>query len=270
EKIDALISAHTHSLVDTYVRGFPVVQARSGGQAVAVVDIPLSTDGRPSGQAVAEIRPVSVAETAAHQGVDSIVRRATARVAAIVRRRYGTLAVTLTRTGSQYPLGNLVADAQRWAAKGDIAIMNNHGIRTSLPAGDVTYGTLYEVQPFANTLYSLRMTGAQVRQYLEKLLGGDEIPVHVSGITIGYNPDKPKGERILSLRLPEGRTLVDDAIYNVIVNNFMGTGGSNMGPPEGTHITPLDIVDLDALTGYVRTLPSPIAPPTENRIFIAQ
>jgi len=270
EKIDAVVSGHTHSLVDTYVKGIPVVQARYAGQAVAVLDIPLTADGKPSGEAVAEVRPVPVPATPAYPSIDSLVRRATARVAPIVNRRYGTLAVAMNRDGTQYALGNLVTDAQRWAAKGDIGIMNNRGIRANLRAGDVTYGTLFEIQPFANSLYSLRMTGAQVREYFEKLLGGDEIPVHVSGITVGYNPEKPKGQRLVSLRLPAGRTLTDDAIYNVIVNNFMGTGGSNLGPPDGVHITPLDINDLDALIDYVKTLKSPITPPAESRIFIAQ
>jgi len=270
EKVDVIVSGHTHSLVDTYVKGIPIVQARFGGQAVDVVDIPLSAEGKPVGTAVAEVRSVPVPATAPYPPVDSIVRQATARVAPIVNRRVGTLNVAMNRDGSQYALGNLLADAQRWAGKGDIAIMNNRGIRASLRPGEITYGTLYEIQPFANTMYSLRMTGAQLREYLEKLLAGDEIPVHVSGITVGYNPDKPKGQRIVSLRLPAGRTLVDDAIYNVIANNFMATGGSNMGPPEGTRITPLDIVDLDALIDYIKTQRSPLTPPTESRIFIAQ
>lgn len=270
EKVDAIVSGHTHSLVDTYVRGIPIVQARSSGQSVAVIDIPMSDEGLPSGEAVAGVRPVPVASTPPYLPVDSMVARAVARVAPIVRRRVATLATTLTRDGSQYPLGNLIADAQRWAGKGDVAIMNNRGIRANLRAGELTYGNLFEVEPFANTFYRLRMTGAQLREYLEKLLGGDEVPVHVSGITIGYDPEKPKGERITSLRLPAGRTLVDDAFYNVIVNNFMATGGSNLGPPEGTRSTPLDIVDLDALIAYVKTLRSPINAPSESRIFISQ
>jgi 2',3'-cyclic-nucleotide 2'-phosphodiesterase (5'-nucleotidase family) len=178
--------------------------------------------------------------------------------------------VALSRDGSQYPLGNLVADAQRWAGKGDIAVMNNRGIRAGVRAGEITYGELYEVQPFANTLYRVRMTGAQVREYFEKLLGGDEVLIHISGASIGYDPSRPRGSRIVSLRLSAGRTLSDDASYNVIMNNFMATGGSNMGPPRGSRSTPLDIVDLDALVDYMRTLPSPIRPPTQPRIFIRE
>ena len=270
EKVDVIVSGHTHSLLNTRVNGIPIVQARSSAQAVEVVDIPLDENGKPAGSAVAEVRPVNTSSLTAFAPVDSIVKRASQRVASIVNRRVTTIRVALNRDGSQYALGNLVADAQRWAGKGDIAVTNNHGIRANLRAGEITYGTLFEIQPFANTLYRIRMTGAQVREYLEKLIAMDELQVHVSGIAIGYNPDLSRGERITSLRLRAGRTLNENSFYNVITNNFMATGGSNMGPPAGSRLTPLNINDLDALTGYLRTLRSPITPPSENRIFIAQ
>jgi 2',3'-cyclic-nucleotide 2'-phosphodiesterase (5'-nucleotidase family) len=114
------------------------------------------------------------------------------------------------------------------------------------------------------------MTGAEVREYFEKLLGGESVGVHISGATIGYDPSKPAGSRIVSLRLADGRTLSDNGTYNVIMNNFMATGGSNMGPPAGSQSTPLNIVDLDAVVDYVRTLKSPITAPTRARIFITQ
>ncbi|MEO5903536.1 MAG: 5'-nucleotidase C-terminal domain-containing protein [Gemmatimonadaceae bacterium] len=270
EKIDLIVSGHSHSLVNTRVNGIPIVQARYTAQAVEVVDIPLDDNGKPSGAAVAEVRSVTTASITPFAPVDSIVSRAANRVAAIANRRIATIREGLGRSGGQYPLGNLIADAQRWAGKGDIAVINNHGIRAILPAGEITYGKLFEIQPFGNTLYRMRMTGAQVREYFEKLVGMEELQVHVSGVAIGYNPDLPKGQRITSVRLPAGRTLSDNAFYNVIANNFMATGGSNMGPPEGTRITPLSIVDLDALITHLKTLRSPITPPADNRIFIAQ
>jgi 2',3'-cyclic-nucleotide 2'-phosphodiesterase (5'-nucleotidase family) len=270
EKVDLLVSGHTHSLINTRINGIPIVQARSSGQAVAVADIPLDASGKPAGAVHTEVRSVLTSSITPYPPVDSMVSRAVAKVAPIVNRRVTTTRVALSRDGSQYTLGNLVADAQRWAGKGDIAVMNNRGIRAGVRAGEITYGELYEVQPFANTLYRVRMTGAQVREYFEKLLGGDEVLIHISGATIGYDPSRPRGSRIVSLRLSAGRTLSDDASYNVIMNNFMATGGSNMGPPRGSRSTPLDIVDLDALVDYMRTLPSPIRPPTQPRIFIRE
>ncbi len=270
EKVDLIISGHTHSLLNTHVNGIPIVQARSSGTAVDVVDIPLDDNGKPAGPAVSDVRSVNTAGLTAFAPVDSLVSVALKRVAPIANRRIATIRVALNRDGSQYALGNLIADAQRWAGKGDIAIMNNHGIRANLPAGEITYGKLFEIQPFANTLYRIRMSGQQVREYLEKLVAMDELGVHVSGVTVGYNPDLPLGKRITSLRLAAGRTLNENAFYNVVTNNFMATGGSNMGPPEGSKLKPLGITDLDALIGYLKTLRMPITPPSENRIFIAQ
>ena len=270
EKVDLIVSGHTHSHVNTRVKDVPIVQARWGGQAVGVTDIPLDSDGKRAGAISVEVRSVLTSDLTAHAPVDSIVSRAWARVAPLVTRRITTLRTALNRDGSQYPLGNLIADSHRWAGKGDIGVMNNRGIRTGMRAGEVNYGNLFEIQPFANTLYRVRMTGAQVRSYFDRILGGGEVPVHVSGLTIGLDPSKPAGSRIVSLRLSDGRTLADEAEYNVVMNNFIATGGSDLGPPEGTTSTPLGIIDLDATVDYIRTLKSPLVAPTETRIVISQ
>ena len=269
EKVDAIVSGHTHSLVDYAVSGIPVVQARSSGRAVAIIDIPLF-NGKPNGTAHEEVRDVVDSAISPVSRIDSVVKAATSRVAAFVNRKVAEVAVPLDREGAQYALGNLIADAQRWAAKGDIAIMNNGGIRANLRAGTATYGSLFEIQPFGNTLYRLRMTGAQLRDYVERVVARDELRDHVSGVTIGYNPALPAGKRIVSLSFPAGRTLADGASYDVIVNDFMATGGEGMGPPQGASSTPLGIVDLDALVSYMKSLPSPVRAPEEARIFIAQ
>lgn len=269
ERVDAIVSGHTHTLVDYAVNGIPVVQARSSGRAVAVIDIPLENGKRVTG-GYEEVRDVVASAVAPDPQVAALVKDATESVASFVNRRVAEIATPLGRDGAQYPLGNLIADAQRWAGKGDVAIMNNGGIRASLRAGTATYGSLFEVQPFGNVLYSLKMTGSQLKEYLERLVNRDELRAHVSGVTIGYNPELPRGQRIVSLRLPAGRTLAEGAVYNVIVNDLLATGDDNLGPPAGARVTPLNITDLDALVGYLKKLPSPVRAPAEARIFITQ
>ena len=269
EKVDLMIAAHTHAAVNTRVNDIPVTEARWAGQAIGIADIPLDASGGAAGPARMEVRSILTSAVKPYAAVDSIVSRALSQIAPIVNRRITTLRTALNRDGAQYPLGNLVADSHRWAGKGDIAVMNNRGIRTGIRAGEVTYGRLFEVEPFGNTLYSVKLTGAQVRAYFEKLLGGNEVGVHVSGVTIGYDPAKPAGSRIVSLRLADGRTLSDNATYNVVMNNFLAEGGSNLGPPPDAPQTPLGIVDIDALVDYIKTLGSPLTAPTQARIFVA-
>jgi 2',3'-cyclic-nucleotide 2'-phosphodiesterase (5'-nucleotidase family) len=269
ERVDAIVSGHTHTLVDYAVNGIPIVQARSSGRALAIVDIPLQ-NGKPVTGTYEEVRDVVDSAIVPDAAIAALAAEASARVAPFVNRRVTEIATSLERNASQYPLGNLIADAQRWAGKGDIAIMNNGGIRANLRAGTASYGSLFEVQPFGNVLYSVKMTGSQLKQYLERLVSRDELRAHVSGVTIGYNPELPRGERIISLTFPAGRTLAEGAVYNVIVNDFLVTGGDNLSPPSGARLTPLNVSDLEALVGYLKRLPPPVRAPAEARIFITQ
>ncbi len=264
-RVDAIVSGHTHTLVNTEVKGIPIVQARSSGRAIDVLDLPI---GRSAGLPVRhQVRELAADTIRPVPAIDSIVRRAVSRVSSLVDRHVATIPATLPRLGSQYPLGNLIADAQRWAGKGDVAIMNNGGIRTELRAGDATYGSLFEIQPFGNTLYSLTMTGAQLRGLLEAMLGKNSVDDHVSGLTIKYDPSSPKGSRIVSVTMADGTPLSDARPYNVIANDFLATGGEGYNASgRASASKPLNIVDLDALIDYLKTLPEPTTAPTEVRI----
>jgi 5'-nucleotidase len=263
-KVDAIVSGHTHSLVNTVVNGIPVVQARVSGRAIDVLDLPIPA--QPGIEPRHEVREISSDTLTPVPAIDSIVKRAVARVASLVDRPIALFPVTLSRTGNQYPLGNLIADAQRWAGKGDVAIMNNGGIRTEIRAGQATYGSMFEVQPFGNVLYSLTMTGQQLRGLLEAMVS-KSVNDHVSGLTLRFDPSRPPGARIVSVTMSDGSPLSDSKSYNVIVNDFLATGGEgyNAGG-RATSSRPLNIVDLDALNDYLATLPKPISAPTEIRI----
>ncbi|HET7614356.1 MAG TPA: 5'-nucleotidase C-terminal domain-containing protein, partial [Gemmatimonadaceae bacterium] len=263
-RVDAIVSGHTHSLVNAEVKGIPIVQARSSGRAIDVLDVPLGDSSLAITHQVREIASDTLQPVAA---VDAIVKRAVSSVASLVNQHVATIPATLPRQGSQYPLGNLIADAQRWAGKGDVAIMNNGGIRTELRAGEATYGSLFELQPFGNTLYALTMTGAQLRGLLEAMLTRNPVNDHVSGLTIKYDPTKPAGSRLVSATMADGTALNDTRKYKVIVNDFLATGGEgyNAGG-RATSAKPLNIVDLDAFIAYLKSLPSPITAPTEVRI----
>jgi 2',3'-cyclic-nucleotide 2'-phosphodiesterase (5'-nucleotidase family) len=264
-KVDAIVSGHSHTLINTDVKGIPIVQARSMGRAIDVLDLPIgSAAGLPVRHQVREIGADTLQPVPA---IDSIVRRAVARVAPLVGRHVATIPATMPREGHQYALGNLIADSQRWAGKVDVAIMNNGGIRTELRAGEATYGSLFEIQPFGNTLYSLTMTGAQLRGLLEAMLSGSAVDDHVSGLTIKYDPSKPKGSRLVSATMANATPLSDTKEYTVIVNDFLATGGEGYNAGGRASVSkPLNIVDLDALIDYLKQLPEPIAAPTGARI----
>ena len=261
EPVDAIVSGHTHSLVTTTINGIPVLQARSNGTAIDVID--LGPDG--STHSVPDVVTDSLT---ADPAIAGIVADAVKNVAWFVERPVATIANDLTRQGSQYPLGNLIADAMRAAGKGDVAVMNNGGIRANLRAGTATYGSLFEIQPFENVLYRMTVNGKSLREYLEKLVAKHPT-VHISGVTISYDSTRASGSRITAARLANGNALRDDAQYLLILNDFLATGGDGLGVSSSavtTEILPED--DLDAFVAYLRAQPQPVRAPSDARFIV--
>jgi 2',3'-cyclic-nucleotide 2'-phosphodiesterase (5'-nucleotidase family) len=262
EPIDLIVSGHTHSFIDASIAGIPVVQAYSSGSAIDVVDLgPDSTTH--------DVRNVLTDSVAADPKMARLVRQAVGRVAPIVDRRIATIAEPLTRDEPQYPLGNLIADAMRDAGQGDVGVMNNGGIRTGLPAGVATYGKLFEIQPFGNTLYRITVTGAALRDYLERVVYRRGTPsIHVSGLTIVYDSTAAPGSRLRAITMANGAPLDTAAQYRVILNDFSALGGEGLGFTSGAiRSEPLGIIDLDALIAYLRKVPQPVRAPREPRII---
>ena len=259
EPVDAIVSGHTHSLVDATVNGIPIVQARSSGTALGTIDL------GPTGS-THHVYDVSPDSLAADTAVARIVADAVAKVDAFVNRPVATIANDLIRTGNQYALGNLIADAMRVVGKGDVGVMNNGGIRANLRAGQATYGSLFEVQPFANVLYRVLISGKALKGYLAGLVARSP-NVHVSGVSIFYDSTKVGPARLVSARLSGGHEIRDDARYALILNDFLATGGEGLGVTSGAIRTDiLPTLDLDAFVEYLKSLPQPVQAPTETRI----
>lgn len=64
-------------------------------------------------------------------------------------------------------LGDLVADAYRYATNADIAFANGGGIRANIAAGDLTFADIKACHPFGNQLYAVKATGQQILDALE-------------------------------------------------------------------------------------------------------
>src|SRR5829696_2997257 len=226
EPVDVIVSGHTHSLVNADVNGIPVVQAYSSGSAIDVIDLGPDTTTH-------EVRNVIADSLPPDPVVATLVRDAISRVAPIVNRPIAKIAEELEEKGPQYPLGNLIADAMRAEGQGDVAVMNNGGIRTGLHAGTATYGELFEIQPFGNLLYRVTVSGAALRAYLERLVARQESRVHVSGLTMTYDSTAAAGARLGTVTLANGAPLDTSAQYRVILNDFMALGGEGLGFTSG-------------------------------------
>lgn len=166
------------------------------------------------------------------------------------------------------PLGNAIADAQLLAtqeAGAQIAFMNNSGVRTALaPADDgtITFGQIYAVQPFGNTLLTRSYTGAQLIALLEQQFDDEGFVQTFSvseGFAMTYDMSRPAGDRLVSATL-NGDPIDRQATYRVTMNSFLAAGGDSFTVFEEGTDTTVGGLDLDALELWlaqeeVRSLP---------------
>lgn len=263
--VDAIVAGHTHQPVEAVVNGIPIVEARSSGTAVGVLDLPAA--GSADTSTIALLDPWADGGRG-DASLDSIVAGYSRVADSLGVRVVARLAESLPKLSEegQYPLGNLIADAQRAAARADIAIMNNGGIRgTGLPAGEVTYRHLFELQPFGNTIIVMTVPGRVVRAALEHAIVRDGVSAHISGARATYDLTRGGGRRLVDARLENGRRIRDDGMYRVAVNDFMAGGGSGytMFIPFARRSAGLD---LDALIDFLAARPQPVSVPAAPRI----
>ncbi|MEX2156933.1 MAG: 5'-nucleotidase C-terminal domain-containing protein [Gemmatimonadales bacterium] len=263
--VDLIVAGHTHARVNTVVNGIPIVEAQSSGRTVAVVDFVRVGGTRRA------VRVQLVTPYADQVRPDRALTEALGRQQQVVRnitsRPVGRLKFPFKREGDEYGLGRLIADAQRNVGKGDVAIMNNGGIRADLAAGTVTYGDVYQVQPFQNRLQRLTVKGSVLLAALEHCVaGGDHRPdCHVSGVELWFDARKPAGNRISRTRFVNGKDIDNNRSYTLVVSDFMATGGSGFAMFAAALVEDLDLVDVDALIRYLSVLRAPVEAPADAR-----
>jgi 5'-nucleotidase len=276
--VDLVISGHSHSFTNALLPnagGKPVLvtQAFSSGTAYADIDLGVS----PVSQDIVT-KSASINSTFADAGpglspdprTAALVRKAEEMVAPLTQRVIGQTAAELTNTASpagESALGDLIADSQRAAMKADVALMNPGGIRANLPAGKVTWGQVYAVQPFGNSLVQMKLTGSQLVKVLEQQWVDQPQPriLQVSGMTFSWSVAAPAGSKVKEIQIG-GRPLDPAALYSVVVNNFLADGGDGFGVLTQGGERLGGPLDLDAFVSYAQGLPQPISPPMGGRI----
>ncbi len=154
---------------------------------------------------------------------------------------------------AESPLADLVADAFREKGKTQIAIQNIGGIRTKIVKGKITWGNVFEVLPFQNTMITLKLTGAQMKKTLERGLVTSVGMAAVSGIRVRLDRTKPAGQRVVSLVLLDGAPVDDSKLYSVTTNDFVLAGGDGFTElAKGTDIVDTGILLRDVLVDYIK------------------
>lgn len=208
----------------------------------------------------------------------AIVDDALAKAAIIGQRVIGKATAPITRALTTLPNGTISDDRAREStmsnlvaqmfydtlSNGDkdfIGMQNPGGNRADFDAGDITYAEAAGILPFANTLMTTQLTGAQVKKALEQQWQRDaegKIPSRPylqlglsKNVTYTYDAALPEGSRITSIRV-NGAPIDPAKKYTVGSGSFLIAGGDNFHEiAKGTAKTDTGRADLEAWVAWI-------------------
>src|SRR5215212_430139 len=298
DEVDVIVSGHTHAQYigkgAKEIDGTLAISAASFGRLVTDIDLVIDHESKQVKSKTAR-NVIVTQDVPKDPAVAAILDRYRVIANPIANRVVGSVTETLLSTrdaggdpdgDGEAPLGNVIADAQLEATTPTdfggavIAFMNPGGIRGPIlydqisggeQPGQVTYGELFTVQPFSNTLTVKTCTGAQIQALLEQQFdnptaGQVRILTVSHGFHYSYNRTRPAGDRVLNNTVTlNGTPIVDAQSYRVEMNVFLATGGDGFSVFNQCTNQLGGEIDLDALVRYFMAH-SPISPPAENRI----
>jgi 5'-nucleotidase/UDP-sugar diphosphatase len=238
--VDVILGGHDHDPMTVYEGGVFIFKVGADAQYLGAAKIQIEKTQTQQGPRVRvwprEWRVVSTAGVAPDPTIAAIVKQYEDKLDENLKVAVGTTAVDLdsrraTVRLKESVIGNLIADAIRESTKADVAITNGGGIR-----GDRTYtaGTtltrkdILTELPFGNVTVTMDITGADLRAALEEGVSlvedvAGRFP-HVSGLTFVFDARRPKGSRVLDVKVG-GKPLDPGAIYRLATNEYMMAGG---------------------------------------------
>ena len=231
--VDAVISAHTHQMVCGLVNGKPLVQAYKYGRSFGKLTFIFDENNKlVSAEPFLDIL-YERADTLKDDADTLVVyEKYNEELNPVLGKVLGKTTVDLDHNRYAGPslLGEWACEIMKDKAGVQIAMTNGGGLREPttpvIPAGDITAGKLYEVMPFDNTLYTMKLSGADIKANIEHGIMNEDIGwIQISGVRVTYNPKAEAGNRITSMVLEDGTSVEMDDYYTVVTNDFMFTGG---------------------------------------------
>ncbi|WP_310571720.1 5'-nucleotidase C-terminal domain-containing protein [Gemmatimonas sp.] len=247
--INLVVYGHSHAeLVDSTINGALLVQPRNWAASVALATLTLEKSKgkwgvvKHRGQSVkvaghAESPAVLAASAVTHKATVTWVSTPVGRTA--VRWRADSARVV------DAPITDLINEVMRRESGADLSATAAFSLDASLDTGAVTQAALSRLYPYENTLRAVRITGAQLRAFLEqsalyyRTLAPDgsapagglvdpKIPGFnfdvVSGVDYVIDVSKPAGARITSLTR-NGRAVQPTDSFTMALNNYRQSGG---------------------------------------------
>jgi 2',3'-cyclic-nucleotide 2'-phosphodiesterase (5'-nucleotidase family) len=257
-KPDIVVVGHTHrELRDSVINGVHFVQPKNWAQSLSVVHVWFARDtaaGRRWGitSIRADLIPLATVDEVpgfarrfadAHQRARAWADEALGTGGPGLDARYGRAEDT--------PIIDFINEVQRRRAGAQLSSTAAFDVAAGLPDGTIRRRDVAGVYPYENTLVALRISGGQLRAYLEhasryyrpltpgRRIVNDAVPGYdfdmVSGAHYRIDLTQPLGQRIVGLTVG-GKPVAPTDSFTLATNSYRAAGGGGYDMLRGARV----------------------------------
>ena len=235
--IDVIVGGHSHTELKepVEVNGTLITQTGSFGQNYGKIEVSFDRSG--DGVKIKNVKSTLHRVEPGNVGVDKkiykVVDKYKRMLKPILNREIGEAPEDLNVRDyhvykEESALNNYISDALRRKTGSDIFIHSTSALRTSMPKGKVTVGTVHQILPWKNDITIVKMKGKDIKQVLEAQLSG---PLHCSaqsGLKMTIDTNAPKWSRLKEVKMEDGKPLEDNKVYTVATEDLFADGSFEM------------------------------------------
>ena len=289
-EVDVLQLGHTHTTYINNDGAIPVGETKNNAGEVVRYDLTLNADKEITS---ATVETVSMKDVEPDQGLRDVPAIKTAQektVSFIQDNVLGHAAADFQPVNeiNGLPEGrlqdtaviDLIGTVQLENSGADVTAVALFKDTSDLKQGDLNYGNMFDIYKYPNVLYTVEVTGAEMKAYMEwaaecwnQWQPGDinisfnpdkagYLHDHFIGLNYEVNLSKPAGERIENVTF-KGEPLTDDMTLTLCVNDYRYTGLKNEGIISGEKQWESSASVRDMLVAYLAEH-DPLKPVVDN------
>ena len=269
EGFDVIFFGHDHQARNATINGVLCLDPANNAVNVAQATIQLKVGSGKKGKNSKRVEVISkkgeivdITGEAIDEEYTNHFQQQINEVRQYVERQIGTFATTIRSRDSFFgsaAFTDYIHALQLEETHADISITAPLTFNTDIKAGPVYMSDMFKLYRYENKVYTLRMTGEEVRKHLEMsydlwvntMKSADDHIMQLSESTQGdmqrmgfknltFNFDsaagidyvvdvtKPNGQKVQILQFSDGRPFDEKAWYTVVMNSYRGNGGGEL------------------------------------------
>ena len=224
--VNLIIGGHSHTFMDQMevVNDIPIVQAGCGTDQIGRLDLEYNTWHSKLTDVKWQCIPINDETAPTDEVMVQMLSRYQNETDAKYRRVVGRLARKLTHPSriEETELGNLYADMLQDESSFELMIMGTGSIRKQELGPLIEYQDMVENTPFDDTLWMLKVTGAQLRRMVTHIMRDDAWEGHTEfyAFSQGFHCVWRKSTHTLEELTFHGEEVRDDQEITIALQNY--------------------------------------------------